>query len=659
MPAAVVASVTLAAGCSASPDPAVESPSESLPAPIRTTDLSVTVAMDGIGPGFNPHLLVDQTPATDAIADLVLPSMFRLAPDPADPAALSLQPDTAVLKSADVVSEAPFTVEYRLDTEAQWSDGAPIAVEDFRYLWQEMTTEPGVVAPAGYRQITDIQATGGGGKTVQVVFAQPYPAWRGLFSDMVPAHLLKDLPGGFETGLTDDLPVSGSRFKVSTVDRGRGQILLERNDRFWGPPATPDQIVFRRAGTPAQTAEALRGGDVQVLDIRGGDATLSQLSIVDGVHVRRAGRARALSLSLNARTSVLDDKEVRGALLDLLDPQQLALIGGGSRAGARWIGSATTMPTDAAYRVSAPPRMSRDQAQSTLRAAGYDLAAGNGAKGDGAAGDGTAGDGAAGGGGSSDAPELHMRIGVPRGDETAAVVAGTIADVWNSAGVDATVAEIEPARLYGTDLVGGNVDAVVGWDDADGDVATRIASRFGCDGAAVDVDSEPPDDPATGPGGSRADGPSADAHPAPAPSTPRQSGDATGSSGATTPNTEASGTPAPDASRPTISPVQPAPTDDPIRKNFDDPQQSPSNFGGICDEDLRPIIEQALRGEIDDPELVDAVDPAVWSFDTTLPIMQDTGVIGFSNEIEGIMLGSDRLAGELFVNAAGWHRTRR
>lgn len=627
-PFAALACVTLAAGCTASPQPAVESPSESEVPPITTTDTSVTVAIDGIGPGFNPHLVADQTPATVAVADLVLPSMFRPAPAPDDPSHLTLQPDHSVLVSAEVITDNPFTVEYRLSDQAQWSDGAPIAVEDFQYLWQQMVTEPGVVAPAGYRQIADIRAAGGGGKTVRVVFSQPYHAWRGLFRGLVPAHLLKDLPGGFENALADGIPVSGSRFKVTTVDRGRGQILVERNDRFWGEPASPDKIVFRRAAGAAELADAVRGGDVQALDVRGGAAARSRLEKIGGVQVRRAPRARALSLTLNARSKDLRGVQVRRALLALLDPKQLALVGAGSEAAARPVSSAVSVPSDPAYRDTAPQRMSPDAAERQLREAGYVLGPPLRSEGMGAVGG------------------LGVVIGVARGDDTGRDVAHTIADVWRSSGIDASVDEFDPDVLYSDALINGKVDAVVGWSDVDGDLATRVVSRFGCDGEAVTVGSgvrAPADGPPGAPSGTTSAG-------SPATSSAEPSG-AGASAGTTT--TVPDATPTPEA----VTTV-PTPPGDGDGDNFDDARRAPSNIGGVCDVRLRPVLQGALHGDVTDDELVSAVDAAVWSFATTLPILQDSGLIGHSSAIRGIMLDRARLAQGMFVDAAGWQRAR-
>ena len=49
--------------------------------------------------------------------------------------------------SAEVTKAEPYTVTYRLRGDASWSDSAPIAAEDFVYLWEHMRDAPGVVDP--------------------------------------------------------------------------------------------------------------------------------------------------------------------------------------------------------------------------------------------------------------------------------------------------------------------------------------------------------------------------------------------------------------------------------------------------------------------------------------------------------------------------------
>ena len=208
------------------------------------------MGIDNIGPGFNPHLLSDQSPVNAAISALVLPSAFRPVPDQGSPTGSRWEIDQSLLVSAEVTNQSPFTVTYRIRPEASWTDNAPIVADDFWYLWRQMVGQPGVVDPAGYDLITGVQSIDGG-KTAVVTFAQPYPAWRELFSDIVPAHIVKDIPGGFGAGLARAMPVTGGQFRVESIDPQRDEILLARNDRFWGQPAAPDQILFRRAGTPS------------------------------------------------------------------------------------------------------------------------------------------------------------------------------------------------------------------------------------------------------------------------------------------------------------------------------------------------------------------------------------------------------------------------
>ncbi|MGH3569638.1 MAG: ABC transporter family substrate-binding protein, partial [Pseudonocardia sp.] len=181
----VVLLAVLLAACTTAPAPLPPPPAPPpapAAAPIEPTRL--VVAVDELGPGFNPHLLAHLSPTTTALATLVLPSVFR--PD-ADGV---LRLDRTVVTSAEVISTDPFTVSYEIDLRASWSTNTPIAAEDFVYLWQRMRGEPGVVDAAGYRLITDVRSRAGG-KAVDVVFAKPYPAWQHLFTNLLPASILK------------------------------------------------------------------------------------------------------------------------------------------------------------------------------------------------------------------------------------------------------------------------------------------------------------------------------------------------------------------------------------------------------------------------------------------------------------------------------------
>src|SRR5574340_211544 len=368
--AAAAASALIVAACTAAPPPPIEStesPKATAVVPVKHT---VVVAVDDIGPGFNPHLLSDQSPANRAVSSLVLPSAFRPVQSVGHSGATDWVPDESVMVSAAITAQEPFTITYQLRNDAQWSHSAPIAAEDFHYLWQQMISQPGVVDPAGYRMIKDVNSSGGG-KTVTVTMNAPYPGWRELFTDLLPSHLVKDSPGGFTRGLAENIPVSGARFHVKSIDLGRDEILLERNDRFWGQPATPDQILMRRGGSAPQLADSMRTGDAQVAQVHGGSATQAQLAAIPAVRTGSTLQPRVLQLTLNARVPSLSDPGVRRGVLGLLDADLLATVGAGSGSAATPARAQVLAPSDPGYASTAPAKLTRDQALGLLSKAGY------------------------------------------------------------------------------------------------------------------------------------------------------------------------------------------------------------------------------------------------------------------------------------------------
>ncbi|MEV6278151.1 ABC transporter family substrate-binding protein [Nocardia sp. NPDC051832] len=470
----VAASVSLLAGCTANPPPPIESTDSPKTTPAKPGKNTVVVAIDDIGIGFNPHLRSDQSPATAAVSSMVLPSPFRPVPSGTVPGATDWVADTALVTSAEVTAQEPFTITYTLRNQANWSDGAPIAAEDFRFLWQQMITQPGVVDPAGYRLISDVDSSDGG-KTVKVTMTQAYPAWRELFANLLPSHLLKDSPGGFINGLVERIQVSGGNFRIKSVDRGRDEILLERNDRYWGTPAAPDQILLRRGGTPAQLADSLRTGDAQMTLVHGGVATQAQLAAIPSVRTAIMAQSRQLQLVLNGRgAGDLSDNRVRRGIFALLDPALLATVGAQTGGWVDPVRAQILSPSDPGYAPTAPPRLSADEAFGLLGEAGYTRAP----------------ETPAATSPTSPAPQprqltkngkaLAIRIGAVTGDATTLAVANTAADQLRSAGIDATVRSLAADALYGKELVEGGVDAIVGWAVAGSDPATVLASRYGC-----------------------------------------------------------------------------------------------------------------------------------------------------------------------------------
>jgi ABC-type transport system substrate-binding protein len=559
------------------------------------------MAIDSIGPGFNSHLLSDQSPVNAAISSLVLPSSFRPVPDPASPTGSRWELDPTLLESAAVTNENPFTVTYKIRPEAQWTDNAPIGADDFWYLWRQMVSHPGVVDPAGYDLITGVQSVEGG-KTAVVTFSQHYPAWRELFNDILPAHIVKDVPGGFASGLARALPVTGGQFRVENIDPQRDEILLARNDRYWSEPAKPDQVLFRRGGATAALADSIRNGDTQVAQVHGGAAAFAQLSAIPDVRTARIVTPRVMQLTLRAQQPALADSQVRKAILGLIDVDLLASVGAGDDNTVTLAQAQVRSPSDPGYVPTAPSAMTKEAALALLANAGYQVepvetalpptpgipAPENNR-----------------GRITKDGVPLTLVLGVAANDPTAVAVANTAADQLRNVGIAASVAALDPVALYGDALINNKVDAVVGWHQAGGDLATALASRYGCPALEATAVST------TTPG----------ATPSPSPTSPSPTPSPTSSA------------PVPPRPTTTATPTPPSPAPESGQL-----VQAPSNITGICDRSIQPKIDAALDGTEDIGEVINAVEPRLWNMSTVLPILQDTTIVAAGPSVRNVSL---------------------
>ncbi len=370
--ATVMVVLGLLAACSSEPPPVVgQVPAAPAPAPQLEPDpTELRIGIDDLGVGFNPHRITDDTPVSRAMAALVLPSAFRPGPD-GEP-----RLDTTVVTSARVTSTRPYTVSYEIAPAATWSDNAPVAAEDFVYLWQQMRSQPGVVDAAGYRAISDVRSRAGG-KAVDVVFDRPFPAWSSLFDHLLPAHLLKDAPGSWGGALTDSIPLSAGPFAVRVVDRIRGQVTLARNDRYWGTPTVPDELVFQAADA-ASLIDRVRSGDVQATAFRADAAEVAALAAVGpALRVRTLPEPAVVQLALRSDDGPLSDVRVRGAVAASIDRSALRAVGtGGGPSSALPADAFARAPSEAGYRSTLPadsPAAARDLATAAtlLTTAGY------------------------------------------------------------------------------------------------------------------------------------------------------------------------------------------------------------------------------------------------------------------------------------------------
>jgi hypothetical protein len=152
--------------------------------------------------------------------------------------------------------------------------------------------------------------------------------------------------------------------------------------------------------------------------------------------------------------------------------------------------------------------------------------------------------------------------------------------------------------LYGDALDQNRFDAIVGWHQAGGDLATALSSRYGC--------------------------PALEATPV-----PTTSATATPTSTSTSPSPRSTTSAPPPPT--TVTAPSPAPESGQL-------VQAPSNLTGICDRSIQPKIDDALAGTEDIGAVLNAVEPRLWNMSTVLPILQDTTIVAAGPSVQNVSL---------------------
>jgi ABC-type transport system substrate-binding protein len=117
--------------------------------------------------------------------------------------------DALLAEAPELVGESPMTVEYRLNENAQWSDGEPFGVDDFTYIWYQLSGDPALCdqeacLPASTdwgANVASIEETADNVVTMTYVDGYIDPEWEFVAPSMYPAHIAVE--NGFADWKTD------------------------------------------------------------------------------------------------------------------------------------------------------------------------------------------------------------------------------------------------------------------------------------------------------------------------------------------------------------------------------------------------------------------------------------------------------------------------
>ncbi|MDO8389986.1 MAG: ABC transporter family substrate-binding protein [Actinomycetota bacterium] len=327
---------------------------------------SVTYAAEQEYTSYNNATADQVLFANTLVLNMVQPGPFISMPD------LTFQLWEDMMVSAEVTSEDPQVVEYVIQPAAVWEDGEAIDCDDFYLAWISQSgklnhanpdyTGPGQVDADGNEvpeTLPDFNAAGttgmediesvecsDDGKTVTTTYANLYADWKGLFGALIPAHVVEAESGvaditaidpetssddsvaagdvwsnGF-IGFDSALALSGAWYDIDSWTEGQN-LILKRNEAFYGTPGNLDEIVFLLVPDATQQPAALENGDVQVISPQPNADLVAQLDGIAGITTSIEQGLTFEHYDFNQANKHLALLEVRQALALCIDREEI------------------------------------------------------------------------------------------------------------------------------------------------------------------------------------------------------------------------------------------------------------------------------------------------------------------------------------------------
>lgn len=211
--------------------------------------------------GFNINTSQNNGLAAAVIIRNVWPAAYRAKPD------FTLEP-YVLDGAAKVLSTNPFSVEWKIRSDANWDDGTPVSADDFEFLYENCNAkikDADCASTTGYDQVTKFEKVDP--KTVRATFDPPFADYEGLFGQFAPAHIAKARGGGFKAwneAFQNDAGASSGPYKLERWDKG-SSLTLVRNDKWWGKKPHLDKIIYRFLPESSSQPDALRNGEVNMI----------------------------------------------------------------------------------------------------------------------------------------------------------------------------------------------------------------------------------------------------------------------------------------------------------------------------------------------------------------------------------------------------------
>ncbi|MEU5871518.1 ABC transporter family substrate-binding protein [Glycomyces sp. NPDC047369] len=251
--------------------------------------------------------------------------------------------DAVLSKAPELTSEAPLTVEYTLNENAQWSDGEPIRAEDFTYVWYQMSGNADYCnqeqcAPATTDWGANVASVAEADGVVTVTYIDGYlnPEWQFAYPNLQPSHVIED--NGFADWATDPAVMGNSADWLATTaptwsagpykptDAKVGEyVIYEPNENYQGSvdPGLDKLTLKVVEGTDA-IVTALRNGEIDgSWPSEFSQEELDKLDGDDAIKTEVYEGNVWLHIDTNTKNQFLADEVLRQAVFTAIDNQEL------------------------------------------------------------------------------------------------------------------------------------------------------------------------------------------------------------------------------------------------------------------------------------------------------------------------------------------------
>lgn len=164
------------------------------------------------------------------------------------------------------ISDDKLTYTFKIKEGIKWQDGVPFTADDVVFSYKTIMN-PKVDAPqlrSYYQEIKDVVALDD--HTVRFTYARPYFLALEFCGGIpiVPRHIFEK--GDFNTNPAGRAPVGTGPFKFVKWTTGR-EIVLEKNNDYWGQKPHLNKIVYRIITDPSVALQVLKRQELDVASL--------------------------------------------------------------------------------------------------------------------------------------------------------------------------------------------------------------------------------------------------------------------------------------------------------------------------------------------------------------------------------------------------------